>query len=147
MSLVAQARLHSLSLDRCSNSLDRCKSIYVYPRRTMFFRAIANHHFHTPSGPQEGPIAGKGLYKGGDIAFIRVFSGYRARLDLQIARQSATNRRPKSIHQCCAKGSPTNTLKALRCICIFLPFPSKTSFSVYTKPLFCCLLSHLNFQS
>ena len=32
------------------------------------------------------------------------------------------NRRPKSIHQYCAKGSPTNTLKALWCICIFLSF-------------------------
>ena len=45
-------------------------------------------------------------------------------------------RRPKSIHQYCAKGSPTNTLKALWCICIFLLFPLKTSFLVYTKPPF-----------
>ena len=56
------------------------------------------------------------------------------------------HRRPKSIHQHCAKGSPTTTLKALWCICIFLLFPMKTSFLVYTKPLF-CLLRHLSFQS
>ena len=55
-------------------------------------------------------------------------------------------RRPKSIHQYCAKGSPTTTLKALRCICIFLLSPLKTSFLVYTKP-FPCLLGHLSFQS
>ena len=55
-------------------------------------------------------------------------------------------RRPKSIHQYCAKGSPTTTLKALWCICIFLLFPLKTSFLVYTNHLF-CLLRHLSFQS
>ena len=45
-------------------------------------------------------------------------------------------RRPKSIHQYCAKGSPTNTLKPLWCICIFLLFPLKTRFLVYTKTCF-----------
>ena len=50
--------------------------------------------------------------------------------------KGAQNRRPKSIHQYCAKGSPTTTLKALWCICIFPLFPLKTSFLVYTKPLF-----------
>ena len=50
------------------------------------------------------------------------------------------------MHQYCAKGSPTNTLKALWCTCVFLSFPLKTSFLVYTKPLF-CLLRHLSFQS
>ena len=39
----------------------------------------------------------------------------------------ALDRRPKFIHQYCAKGSPTNTLKALWCICISLAFPLKTS--------------------
>ena len=43
------------------------------------------------------------------------------------------DRRPKSIHQYCAKGSPTNTLKPLWCICIFLLFPFKTGFLVYTS--------------
>ena len=37
-------------------------------------------------------------------------------------------RRPKSVHQYCAKGSPTNTLKALWCICVFLLFPLKQAF-------------------
>ena len=58
----------------------------------------------------------------------------------------ATVRRPQSIHQYCAKGSPTDTLKALWCMRIFLLFPLKTRFLVYTKPLF-CLLWHLNFRS
>ena len=61
-------------------------------------------------------------------------------------RPFARGRRPKSIHQCCAKGSPTNTLKALWCICIFSLFPLKASFLVYAKPLF-CLLRHLSLQS
>ena len=57
------------------------------------------------------------------------------------------NRRPKSIHQHCAKESPTTTLKALWCVYVFsCVFPLKTSFLVYTKPLF-CLLRNLNFQS
>ena len=40
------------------------------------------------------------------------------------------------MHQYRAKGSPTNTLAALWCICIFPTFPLKTSFLVYTKPRF-----------
>ena len=52
----------------------------------------------------------------------------------------------QNLYQYCAKGSPTTTLKALWCTCIFPLFPLKTSFLVYTKPLF-CLLRHLNFQS
>ena len=44
------------------------------------------------------------------------------------------------------RGFPTNTFKALWCICIFLLFPLKASFLVYTKPLF-CLLRQLSFQS
>ena len=35
------------------------------------------------------------------------------------------NRRPKSIHQYCAKGSPTNALKALWCIFFFFSLESK----------------------
>ena len=44
-------------------------------------------------------------------------------------------RRPKSIHQYSAKGSPTNTLKPLWCTCIFLLFPLKQAFW-YTPNLF-----------
>ena len=60
--------------------------------------------------------------------------------------QTPALRRPKSIHQCCAKRSPTNTLKPLWCMCIFLLCPLKTSFWVYTKPLL-CLLRHLSFRA
>ena len=35
---------------------------------------------------------------------------------------SNKHRRPKSIHQYCAKKSPTTTSKALWCICIYLSF-------------------------
>ena len=45
----------------------------------------------------------------------------------QMSSQYDKARRPKSIHQYCAKGSPTNTLKALWCICIFPLIPLKTS--------------------
>ena len=55
-------------------------------------------------------------------------------------------RRPKPMHQYCAKGSPATTLKALWCICIFLLFLLKTSVLGYTQPLF-SLLRHLSFQS
>ena len=65
---------------------------------------------------------------------------------VQKSRCDTIFRRPKSIHQYCAKGSPTNTLEALWCTCIFPSFPLKTSFLVYTKTLF-CLLRRLSFQS
>ena len=48
------------------------------------------------------------------------------------------SRRPKSIHQCCAKGSPTTTLKALWCICISCFFPWKQAFWYTPNFFFTC---------